>query len=338
MKYTVERAHEGEKISTYLKRFHYSAACLAMLKRQEGSIKKNGQVAHLNYPVKEADELEIHFVEESSSEQILPVAMPLDIVYEDEDMLVVNKPSGMPVHPSRKNPDNSLANALAYYYQEKNERFTFRCINRLDRDTSGLTIIAKNPLSGAILGQMAAAKTCTSKARATENGTSRACTTELCTSKACATEPSVLKNRATETSALPPIYREYLAIADGEVEPEQGTIEAPIARQKELDVERIVNFERGDYAKTHYRVLEKRNEKSLVSLVLETGRTHQIRVHMKYLGYPLIGDYLYHPGNSDMTRQALHAHKLIVTHPITREQMEFTVEMPQDMKKAFYGE
>ena len=233
-------------------------------------------------------------------------------------MLVVNKPSGMPVHPSRKNPDNSLANALAYYYQEKNERFTFRCINRLDRDTSGLTIIAKNPLSGAILGQMAAAKTCTSKAGATD--------------------PSVLKNRATETSALPPIYREYLAIADGEVEPEQGTIEAPIARQKELDVERIVDFERGDYAKTHYRVLEKRNEKSLVSLVLETGRTHQIRVHMKYLGYPLIGDYLYHPGNSDMTRQALHAHKLIVTHPITREQMEFTVELPQDMKKAFYGE
>ena len=295
--YRISENEEGQKVSTFLKGQGYSKQCLVNLKKDPEAIIVNEKIVLLNHKLQKNDCLQVHMQEKEGSKQIIPVELPLEIVYEDEDLLVVNKAAGMPIHPSRNNPDNSLANALVYYYQQQNELFTFRCINRLDRDTSGLTIVAKNMLSGALLGQMVAAKT-------------------------------------QGNEAIPAIKREYRAIVQGHPSPEAGVIDAPIARQEELDVERIVDYARGDRAVTHYKVLKQQGDYSLVSLVLETGRTHQIRVHMKHLGYPLIGDYLYNPQAMDqISRQALHAYRLEFVHPITKEKMEFVAPLPEDMRQ-----
>ena len=234
----------------------------------------------------------LHIHEEHSSEKIPPVELPLDIIYEDEDLMVINKPAGMPIHPSMNNYYNSLANGLAYYFAQQNCPFVFRCINRLDRDTSGLTIIAKHYVSAGMLSTMIANKTSSG------------------------------------------ITREYLAIVKGSVLPSEGTIAAPLGRKEGSIIERCVDFEKGESAVTHYRVLDEKNGHSLVSLILETGRTHQIRIHMKYLGYPLIGDYLYNPDMEQIQRQALHAWKLSFVHPITGEKMQFTAPLPEDMAKV----
>ena len=127
------------------------------------------------------------------------------------------------------------------------------------------------------------------------------------------------------------IHREYLAIVRGTVSPASGTINAPLARTGSSIIERKVDFEHGEHAVTHYKVLKEQNQHSLVSLILETGRTHQIRIHMKYLGFPLIGDYLYNPDMEHMTRQALHSHHMEFAHPITGEWMSFTAPLPADM-------
>ena len=231
--------------------------------------------------------------------EAVPQNIPLDIVYEDEDLMVINKPAGMPIHPSMGNYDNTVANALAWYFQEQGLPFVFRCINRLDRDTSGLTLIAKHYVSAGILSAMVAAKSA-------EN----------------------------PRNSTPPIRREYLALVRGSVQPPQGTVNAPLSRKPGSVIERVVDFEHGEHAVTHYKVIDEKNGHSLLSLELETGRTHQIRIHMKYLGFPLIGDYLYNPDMEFMTRQALHSHRLCFTHPITGERMEFTAPLPDDMRRV----
>ena len=233
--------------------------------------------------------------------------MDLDIVYEDEDIMVINKPADMPIHPSLNNYYNSLANGLAWYFEKQNKPFIFRCVNRLDRDTSGLTLIAKHMLSAGILAPMVAAREILS---------------------------SMVANRE--------IHREYLAIVSGRISPESGTIDAPICRTEDSIIERHVDFEKGERAVTHYQLSEYKNGYSLLSIHLETGRTHQIRVHMKHIGFPLIGDSLYNPQEilpscnipRDITRQALHSHRLQFTHPITGERMDFIAPLPPDMAKV----
>ena len=248
----------------------------------------------MNHVLQPGDTLTLHIREDHSSEKIPPVNLPLNIVYEDADLMVINKPAGMPIHPSMNNYYNSLANALAYYFEQQNCPFVFRCINRLDRDTSGLTIVAKHYVSAGMLSAMIA-------------------------------------NKATSG-----ITREYLAITKGSVCPLEGTITAPLGRKEGSIIERTVDFENGESAVTHYKVLDEKNGHSLVSLILETGRTHQIRIHMKYLGYPLIGDYLYNPDMEQIQRQALHAWKLSFVHPITGEKMQFTAPLPEDMAAVLY--
>lgn len=289
--YRISASHEGETIKSYLKNLGFSSQNLIFLKNMPNSVLVNGTFTFMNGRLKAGDTLVIHIQETASSEKIPPVKLPLSIVYEDEDLLVVNKPAGMPIHPSMKNYENSLGNALAWYFAQQNKPFIFRCINRLDRDTSGLTLIAKHMVSAGILSTMVAGK-----------------------------------------GQADSIHREYLAICRGLVTPSAGTITAPLARKEGSVIERIVDFEKGERAVTHYRVLEYKNGHSLLSLQLETGRTHQIRVHMKYLGYPLIGDYLYNPDTEYITRQALHSYRLGFTHPITREKMCFTAPLPEDMQ------
>lgn len=280
--YEIAAEHAGMKIGDFLRKTGYSRHVIIHLKKTENGILLNGEWAYVGQSLKEGDHLEIHIIEEESSEQIVPSELPLDIVYEDEDLLIINKPADMPIHPSINNYDNTLANALMWYYQQKGETFVYRCINRLDRDTTGLLIVAKNMLSGGILSDMS-------------------------------------KKRE--------IHREYLAIAEGEV-PQEGVIDAPIARKEESVIERCVDFERGDRAVTHYWRLDYRNGYSLVRLKLETGRTHQIRVHMKYLGHPLTGDYLYNPDYRILDHQALHSWKLVFRHPVTGAQMQFKADPP----------
>ena len=287
--YHISEESHGLRVEQFLKRRGYSSQNLAEIKRMPKSVLVNGEHYSMRDTLSSGDTLIIHIQETECSEKIPPAKIPLNIVYEDEDIIVINKPAGMPIHPSMNNYTNSMANGLAWYYKEQDKPFIFRCCNRLDRDTSGLTVVAKHLVSGNILSTMV---------------------------------------RRRE------IHREYLAISRGEVTPRSGTITAPLARKPGTIIERTVDFEHGEKAITHYQVVEVKNGHSLVSLQLETGRTHQIRIHMKYIGYPLIGDYLYNPDMELISRQALHSHKLSFSHPITGEAMEFTAPLPEDMKRV----
>lgn len=277
-------------IQSFLRDKGYSAQIIKELKKMPESILIDGRWEYMRHPLSPGETLTVRIQEEHHSEKIPPVSIALNILYEDEDLMVLNKPAGLPIHPSLNHYYDSLANGLAWYFEQQGKPFIFRCVNRLDRDTSGLTIVAKHILSAGILSAMAA-------------------------------------NRQ--------IQREYLAIADGMVTPEQGVIIAPIGRADTSIIERRVDFEKGEHAVTHYQVLEYKKGYSLLSIHLETGRTHQIRVHMKYIGHPLAGDFLY---NSDagehaspMKRQALHSCRLAFPHPITGEWLEFRAPLPKDM-------
>lgn len=273
-------------VGEYLKKKGYSRQIIIHLKKTEHGILQNGEWAYVRTPLVPGDVLKITLLEESASEHILPVPMEPDIVYEDEDLLVVNKPFDMPVHPSIHNYDNTLANGMAYYFQQKGETFIFRCINRLDRDTTGLLILAKNALSASILS-------------------------------------NDMKARK--------IHRTYQAVVSRIPVPASGTIDAPIARKEDSAIERCVDFEKGEPAVTHYRTLETKENLALVELSLETGRTHQIRVHMQHMGCPLLGDYLYNPDFTLINRVSLHSYSLSFVHPITGKSMYFCAPLPKDM-------
>ena len=287
--YAITEQDACQTIEQFLRGKSYSSQCIKELKKQWGSIMINDDPQYMRHYMQVGETLTVQIKEEISSEKIPPVELPLDIIYEDEDLLVINKPADMPIHPSLNNYENSLANALAWYFAKQDKPFVFRCINRLDRDTSGLTIVAKHMLSGGILSSMVAERA---------------------------------------------IHREYLAIVRGHISPESGTIDAPIGRKGDSIIERQIDYINGERAITHYTMQEYKNGHSLLSIHLETGRTHQIRVHMKHIGFPLIGDYLYNPDMEYMTRQALHSHRLQFTHPITGEPMDFTAPLPEDMLKV----
>lgn len=272
-------------IQAFLKAHGFSATVIRHLKETKEGIVRNGVWARVHEPLEIGDVLTLCLTEDISSENIVATDLPLPIVYEDDDLLVINKPAGMPIHPSQGNYDNTLANACAWYFEKKGEPFTYRCINRLDRDTTGLLIIARHAYSASLLSTMVAKRE---------------------------------------------IHREYRALVTGLL-PEEGTVEAPIARVDGSTIEREVNFETGEFARTHYKRLEYKNGYSLASLKLDTGRTHQIRVHMKHIGHPLPGDFLYNPDYSFISRQALHSYRLRFKHPITGEMLDFTAPIPDDM-------
>lgn len=290
--YKIKKEDAGLRVELFLRRRGFSRQNLVEIKRMPQSIMVNGVHYYMRQQLAEGDTLEVRISETDSSEKIPAVYHPLDIVYEDEDIMVINKPADMPIHPSMNNYYNSLANALAYYFQEQGKPFIFRCSNRLDRDTSGLTIISKHLVSASILAQQVADRE---------------------------------------------VHREYLAISRGSVTPKEGTIDVPLGRKDSSIIERTVDWENGERAVTHYKVVEEANGHSLISLKLETGRTHQIRIHMKHIGYPLVGDYLYNPDMEWIGRQALHSYKMAFRHPITGELMEFTAPLPEDMQRVLSG-
>lgn len=291
MTYLIQQQDIQKTVEQFLLSNGYSAALIRRLRHTEQSILKNGIPVYTTYRLDEGDSLAVTLPEEHGSENIVPVPMDLDIRYEDRDLLVVNKAAGVPIHPSQGNHDNTLANGIAWYLEEKGEAAAYRAINRLDRDTTGLLILARHALSACMLSEM------------------------------------------VRTHA---IRRCYLAAASGLVPPE-GVIDAPIARACDSTIERCVDFERGDSARTHYRTLcyNRDTDCSLVELRLETGRTHQIRVHMKHIGHPLPGDFLYNPDYRLIGRQALHSWQLDFIHPIKKEPLHFEAPLPEDMCRLF---
>lgn len=288
--YQIEDKDAGTEILSFLRSRGFSRHILTGMKADKHAILLNSQRGYGHSLLKTGDQLQVRILETESSSKIIPIQMEFSILYEDEDILVINKPANMPIHPSLGNYENTLANGVAFYYAQKGESFVYRCVNRLDRDTTGALILAKNALSAAILSRQ-------------------------------------MRNRQ--------IRRTYLALVEG-IPPERGTVSAPIARVEGSTIEREVNYESGESTVTHFERLAVGNGCSLVELHLETGRTHQIRVHMKHLGYPLPGDYLYHPVYDRIRRQPLHSYQLSFTHPLTGDRMLFTAPVPDDFQKAFF--
>lgn len=287
--YTITPQEDGMQVLEFLRSKGFSRHILTSMKPDKEALLVNGMRAGGRSILKEGDHFRVRVMETGSMEGIVPAPLPLDILYEDEDILVLNKPADMPVHPSIGNYTNTLANAAAFYFQQKNELCPFRCINRLDRDTSGSLILAKNALSAAILSAQ-------------------------------------MRNRE--------IRRTYLAVVCG-VTPPSGTVSAPIGRVSDSVIQRQVDPEHGESAVTHYERLAVRNDHSLLEIHLETGRTHQIRVHMGYIGHPLPADYLYYPVYDHFKRQPLHSFQLNFRHPLTGKNLCFTAPVPKDMAQAF---
>lgn len=254
--------------------------------KKSGTLTVNGLIAHTDRLLTEGDRVEFELTDENST-NILPEQMELDIVYEDEYMLVINKAAGIPTHPSGRHQTGTLANGIAFYLNSRGVELTVRPVNRLDRNTSGLVVFAKNSHVQHLLNLEA------------------------------------YKGR---------MIKEYLAVVHGRVTGSQGTIDAPIAREKEHSVVRVVR-EDGSRAITHYSVIESYMDSTLLALILETGRTHQIRVHMAYLGHPLLGDDLYGGSLERIKRQALHARSIKMLHPIIHADMEFYAELPEDIRE-----
>jgi pseudouridine synthase, RluA family len=284
--FKVEASQEKMKLREYLRSVQKLSGRLIRGAALDGRITVNGNRAKLNYVLKTNDEIAFDLIKEES-QNIEPEKMDIDVVYEDSDVIVVNKRPGMVVHPTKNYQSGTLANGLIYYFREKGENCIVRLVSRLDMDTSGLIIIAKNQFS-----HMALARD--------------------------------MRKDTFEKS--------YLAIAHGNMSEAMGTINLPIYRPSDDSIKRVVD-ERGQDSITHFKVMERFKTGDLVKLTLETGRTHQIRVHLTHLGHPLYGDILY--GIKDdkeyIARQALHAYRLKFPHPRTGEIIELEVGLPDDI-------
>ncbi len=287
--YPISEKEESLSVETFLRAQGYSKHIIIHLRNTDG-LSIGGESVFTNRILRAGDCLSVCLQETESASHVAERQIPLAIVYEDEDILVINKPADLPIHPSQGNYDNTLVNGLAWYGHQvrRDPLAVYHIINRLDRDTTGLVLVAKHRLSAAVLGKAA-------------------------------------QDRE--------IHREYRALCCGKVS--NCVIDAPIARVPGSVIERCVNFETGDPAVTHVRLLSYRKDLdlSLVALKLETGRTHQIRVHMKHMGHPLPGDFLYNPDYRLIGRQALHSYNLTFRHPITGREQRLEAPLPEDMER-----
>ncbi|MEK4629627.1 RluA family pseudouridine synthase [Solibacillus sp. FSL R7-0682] len=254
----------------------------------ESRITVNGAGVKAKYKVKQGDVIEINVPDEVEELEIIPEDLNLEIVYEDADVLVVNKPRGMVVHPAPGHTTGTLVNGLMFHCKDLsgiNGVARPGIVHRIDKDTSGLLMVAKNDVAH-----------------------------------------ESLVNQLVEKS----VTRKYTALVHGHIAHEKGTIDAPIGRdQKDRQKQAVVD--NGKHAVTHFQVVERFGDFTLVECRLETGRTHQIRVHMNYIGYPLAGDPKYGPKKTiDFDGQVLHAGVLGFIHPVTKEYLEFEAPLPAD--------
>ena len=255
----------------------------------DGHVTVNGQAVKPKYKVQAGDKISLVKPEPQSLE-LTPENIPLDIVYEDDDVIVVNKPQGMVVHPAPGHPDHTLVNALLYHSPLSTINGTFRpgIVHRIDKDTSGLLMVAKNDLAHQSLAEQ-------------------------------------LRNKTNK--------REYLALVYGQIKEDEGTIDAPLGRNPQ-DRKKQAVVKGGRHAVTHFKVIKRYDNFTLVKCILETGRTHQIRVHMKYIGHPLVGDPLYGPRKViGKDGQFLHAALLGFKHPRTGKELVFEAPLPENFQK-----
>ncbi|MDO3661843.1 RluA family pseudouridine synthase [Bacillus sp. C28GYM-DRY-1] len=253
-------------------------------------VKVNHESVINNVIVKKGDRVFID-LQESEESSVIPEYGDLDILFEDNHMLIVNKPSGIPTHPNEDGQTGTLANLIAYHYQVNGEIGKVRHVHRLDQDTSGAIVFAKHRLAHAILDQQLEKKT---------------------------------------------LKRTYTAMVEGNLKAKKGTIDSPIGRDRSHPTRRRVSLS-GQTAVTHFKVIASNAKErlTLVELELETGRTHQIRVHMASIGHPLTGDALYGGGSKLLNRQALHAKKVQAVHPITGELIVAEAPFPVDIENLF---
>ena len=283
----IEVMEAGERLDKYLaKETEYSRATISKMLEAE-YISVNNKIEKPSYKVRENDIIEIKdgFIEETD---IKATEMNLDIVYEDDDLIVINKPSGLVVHPGSGNYDNTLVNGLMHYTNNLsniNGEERPGIVHRIDKDTSGLLIVAKNNKTHAILTEY-------------------------------------FKDHQN-------IKREYIALVVGEFPHESATIDAPIGRDPKDRKKMAVIKDNSKEAVTHIKVLKKYKGYTLISCILETGRTHQIRVHLNYIGYPIYNDPVYNTKKSTEFGQFLHSAKMDFIHPITKEKMHFEAPLPK---------
>lgn len=288
LKYIVNGLSNYTNVRQVLKcEFDMSNRLITKLK-QNKLIYLNDEETYLDKTLSVGDAVKCKFDFDESSENIVPTQMNLQIIYEDDYFLVVDKPCNMAVHPSILHYDNSLSNGVKYYFDSIGLNKKIRPVNRLDRDTTGIVVFAKNEYVHTCLVKQMKLKT---------------------------------------------FYKEYIAILEGVLDENKGIIDAPISRKQNSIIERCIDIN-GAKAVSRYEVIETKNNLSLVKFILETGRTHQIRVHSKYIGHSIIGDTLYGHKSSFISRQALHCHKISFIHPINKTQIEFISPIPDDMKKA----
>ncbi len=280
LKFTVPSQYDNTQAKWFLRNYcNISVRLITALKLVPLGISRNGELLRVIDTVFENDVIQIKLPEDNN--QIEPVDIPLDICYEDDHIIVLNKPPYMPVHPTHGHIYDTLANGVAFYLNNKNESFSFRAINRIDRDTTGLVLVAKHSYAAS----------------------------------------NLVKN----------VHKKYVAVCEGEIL-NAGTVDAKISLLPGHTIQRTAGTPDGVTAITHYNPILTKNGHTLVEFNLETGRTHQIRVHMSHINHPLAGDDMYGGSLEYIKRQALHCKTITFLHPVTHKEITVTTNLPDDMK------
>lgn len=268
-----------------LDKLNFSVRSLSKMKREE-TVLVNKEFKKPSTKIKIGDLIEVKIEEDMANFE--PQDLKLEVLYDDFDIIMVNKPPFMVVHPTKSHNNNTIANGITDYIIKKDEKIKVRFVNRLDMNTSGLVIIAKNAYAHHILS----------------------------------------KDMSDDK-----VQKKYITVVKGIVKDDKGTINQPIYRQTEDSIKRVID-ERGQASVTHYKVLERLNDATVLEIKLETGRTHQIRVHMEHIGHGIIGDELYgYVDENLINRQALHAYSLDFNQPRTKENLEFVAKLPMDIEE-----
>ena len=291
--YTATIEDNGKSILDILiKKLALSRKLIIDLKRYDNGIMLNGERAYTNRILNINDLVIVNIPVTEDTENVMSENIPIHILYEDDTLIALDKPANMVVHPTHNYQSGTLANALAYYYENTAAKLVIRPINRIDRGTTGIVMFAKN---------------------------------------------KYIHERFISHKSNLKFTKSYIALIHGNFEPQAGTINLPIARVQGSTIERCVSPD-GQKCITHYETLETFDDFSLVEFILETGRTHQIRVHCKYSGHPLVGDTLYFndalKNNQGMDHQALHSHKISFIHPVTLKNIEIVCKLPADFLNA----
>ena len=279
--------NEGKRIDSYLsEKLELSRSKIQKLIKDE-KVLVNGKVVNSSYSVKIDDEI---IVDDELDYEIKvdPEDIPLNIIYEDDDLLIINKESGMVVHPAPGHYTGTLVNALLFRYKDlAGDKFRPGIVHRLDKDTSGLMLVAKNEFTLEKLSEMISKKE---------------------------------------------VERKYIALVDGIIQNDSGEIDAPIGRDRNNRQKMAVTDVNSKNAITHFKVLDRFNNHTLIECILDTGRTHQIRVHMAYIGYPVSNDPLYGRGKADEFGQMLHSYSIKLKHPRTGKELSYEIDIPEEFK------